>query len=125
MLSLMGYLRPPVSEMRWSPSWRSLLCVTGQTRRLSSAGFRGALHGKSDDPVGRGILFEFAGRAVAILEFGIFGADAGVCGDGLRDEDVTIDDGAGADERFAAEDGSAGVDGDIIFEGGVSFGAAE
>jgi len=97
----------------------------GADEEIEKCGIQGRLLRISDDPVGRGILFEFAGRAVAILEFGIFGADAGVCGDGLGDEDVAVDDGAGADEGFSAEDGGAGVDGDIIFEGGVSFGAAK
>ena len=80
---------------------------------------------RSDLPVVCDVLAEFAAGAVFELEFGVFGADAGVRGDGLGDEGVGGDGGAFADDGFAAEDAGTGVDGDIIFEGGVSFTAAE
>lgn len=48
--------------------------------------------------------------------------DFGVGGDGVSEPDVGADDASCADDRITAQDACARIDGDVVFDGGVSFG---
>ena len=57
---------------------------------------------------------------LANLQLLALDADRGTGGNGMGDEDIGADDAVPANDRIAAQNGSAGVDGHIVLNGGVA-----
>ena len=57
---------------------------------------------------------------LANLQLLALDADRGAGGNGMGDEDIGADDAVPANDRIAAQNGSAGVDGHIVLNGGVA-----
>ena len=55
------------------------------------------------------------------LQFLALDADGGAAGDGVGDENVGADGAFPADDSGAAQNGGAGVDGHMVFDGGVTL----
>ena len=55
-------------------------------------------------------------------QIGLYEENAGVRRYGVREPDVGTDDGTGSDGGFAAEDRCIGIDGHVVFDGGMAFG---
>ena len=60
-----------------------------------------------------------------INKLGLLEQHLGVRADAFGQPDVTADNGSGADNRFAAQDGGIGVDDDVIFNGRMTLGVAQ